>query len=279
MALTELSGPDPPRPRLLDLFCGEGGAGAGYMAAGFAVTGVDVRRLRGRYPGRFVRGDALTYLAAHAAEFDAVHASPPCQTHTSLRSFYTDADPGLFDWARHVDLIAETRAALVAAGLPWVIENVPNAPLLDPVVLCGGMFALAADCRDGVRRPLRRHRLFETSFELAQPPHPAHRRMDEPVGVYGHGGGGAWRRRGGYMAVQAEAVQAIGAPWMTMHGLAQAVPPAYTEHIGRQLAPLIVRRASPTGAPGPDMIRGKSEPGGLQLPPGSADLGDLDLTT
>jgi DNA (cytosine-5)-methyltransferase 1 len=132
--------------------------------------------------------------------------------------------------------VAATRAALVATGLPWIIENVPGAPLRDPIVLCGSMFGLAADCRDGARRELRRHSLFECLPRLTAPPHPRHTRRDEPVGVYGHGGGGKWRARGGYMAVQSEAEAALGVTGMTMHGLAQAIPPAYTEHLGSQLA-------------------------------------------
>jgi DNA (cytosine-5)-methyltransferase 1 len=224
--------------RLLDLYCGEGGAARGYIRAGWTVTGVDTRQLRARYPGTFVRADAITYLTEHAGEFDAVHASPPCQAFTSLRRFPAQLardEQTLFEWTRHPDLVAATRAALLASGLPWIMENVPGAPLRDPIILCGSMFGLAAECRDGRRRPLRRHRLFETLPRLAGLPACRHRRDDEPVGVYGNGGGGKWRTRGGYMAVKAEAEAALDVRGMTTHGLAQAIPPAYTAYLGAQL--------------------------------------------
>jgi DNA (cytosine-5)-methyltransferase 1 len=219
------------RPRLLDLFCGAGGAGRGYADAGFDVTGVDMVPQR-RYPFTFVEADALDVLAdrAFVASFDAVHASPPCQTYTALRTL---AGPD------RVGLVGPTRDALAATGLPYVIENVPGAPLVSPLVLCGSMFNLE----------VRRHRLFElggwsapapscrhAEQNAASPWYPVRRyhsgvpvTIRSPViGVYGGGKGmGAgevnlWRR-------------AMGIAWMTRDELAQAIPPAYTRWLGARL--------------------------------------------
>ena len=143
--------------RLLDMFCGQGGAAMGYADAGFdEIVGVDLAA-QPRYPFTFVHGDALEYCRLHGHEFDAVHANPPCQVHSVLAHFAT---PG-----KHLDLIAETRAALTGTGRPWVIENVPGAPLVAPVMLCGTMFGLGFLDEQGWVM-LRRHRLFETNWEL-----------------------------------------------------------------------------------------------------------------
>src|SRR4051812_9767099 len=114
------------RPRLLDLFCGQGGAGEGYARAGFDVVGVDLDP-QPRYPHPFEQGDALEYVKANGHQFDVVHASPPCQAYSITRHTHH---------VTHPELIEPTRAALVATGLPYVIENVEGAPLLDPVTLC-----------------------------------------------------------------------------------------------------------------------------------------------
>jgi DNA (cytosine-5)-methyltransferase 1 len=215
-------------PRLLDLFCGAGGAAAGYARAGFAVTGVD--RLRQRhYPFAFVRGDALDYLAAHGREYDLIHASPPCQRYSATGSL-----PGAHpDW--HDDLVGPVRALLVASGVPYIIENVPGAPLRAPVLLCGTMFA-------GLR--VIRHRLFESGLPLAAPPHPAHteRILRRPYAVrltsYG-GQPGDMVTVAGHQFSRASGSAAMGIDWMQRHELAQAVPPAYTEHLGRQALALL----------------------------------------
>lgn len=216
------------RPRLLDLFCCEGGAGMGYHRAGFDVVGVDLLD-QPRYPFEFHQGDALEYVAAHGAEFDAIHASPPCQTYTSL-AVLSDRE--------HPDLVDPTRASLVALGLPWVMENVPGAPMPAAVVLCGSMFGLGAMCKDGRWRQLRRHRLFEHHSDLPLwPPYSCDHR-GQPVGVYGHGGGGVMNRgrlSTTYMGNLAESIEAIGLPWASRHGVSQAIPPAYTEHLGAAL--------------------------------------------
>lgn len=144
--------------KLLDLFCGGGGAARGYASAGFEVVGVDANAAaRRHYPFEFHCGDALDYVREHSHEFDAIHASPPCQAYSVTRSLNKGRE--------YPDLVAATREALVATGKPYVIENVPGAPLGGGtsylLLLCGTMFGLATP--DG-RAEIRRHRLFETNW-------------------------------------------------------------------------------------------------------------------
>jgi hypothetical protein len=200
-------------PRLLDLFCGAGGAAMGYHRAGFEVVGVD-HLPQPRYPFEFHQADALEFLAgANAGDYDAVHASPPCQAHSAGAKMRGTA--GL-----HPDLLPATRDLLARFGLPYVIENVVGAPMPSFVTLCGEMFGLG----------VIRHRRFECSELLWQPHHPKHRGAVSDghyATVAGHGGDGS-----NAFPVWAAAMQ-IG--WMTKEELAQAIPPAYTEWIGRQL--------------------------------------------
>jgi DNA (cytosine-5)-methyltransferase 1 len=205
------------RPRLLDLFCGAGGAAMGYHRAGFNVVGVD-NRPQPRYPFEFHQEDALTVLeyTVFMAGFDAIHASPPCQRY--VRS-------GMYDTTRHPDSVPPARAALHASGLPWVIENVPGSPLRADYKLCGCMFGLE----------VRRERWFETSwhgFEMRPPC----QHLQPPVGVYGHPRGRRSKdgKPWGWGNLE-DWVRAMGIDWMTGPELAQAIPPAYTEHIGAQL--------------------------------------------
>jgi DNA (cytosine-5)-methyltransferase 1 len=212
--------------KLLDLFCCEGGAGQGYRRAGFDIVGVDIAPQPAN-PHEFVQADALDYLRRHASEFDAIHASPPCQAF----SVATKAWNGRIKRAEHVNLIPPVRDLLRAWGGPYVIENVPGAPLVNPLQLCGSSFGLA----------VQRHRLFETNFALMAPPCAHHLQAERKypptrsdrtelarvVSVFGAGGG-----RAKNAALWAEA---MGIDWMTKHGLAQAIPPAYTEHIGHYL--------------------------------------------
>ena len=204
------------KPRLLDLFCGAGGAGMGYSRAGFEVVGVDIEP-QPNYPFTFHQADAMDENLWF--EFDAIHASPPCQAFTA----YKRRGDGVGDG--YPNLIPELRAALKATELPYVIENVPGAPLENPVQLCGSAFGLG----------VRRHRLFETNWALMVPPcahglqrgdypqatNRTNRRKTCEVGV--------WRIP---LAVQQAA---MGIDWMTLAELTEAVPPAFTEHIGRQL--------------------------------------------
>jgi DNA (cytosine-5)-methyltransferase 1 len=209
------------RPRLLDLFCCAGGAAKGYHDAGFDVIGVDVQD-QPNYPYTFYRGDWSEFMDA-GWDFDAIHASPPCQAYSTLRH-RTGED--------YVDLVSVVRERLIATGLPYVIENVPGAPLLNPIQLCGSSFGLGANGRQ-----LRRHRLFETNFPVMAPPciH-----NGQPIGVYGTGGGGQMTR--GYKGTTEEYREAMGIDWATRAEIAQAIPPAYTEHIGGYLLAEVQRR-------------------------------------
>jgi DNA (cytosine-5)-methyltransferase 1 len=205
------------RPRLLDLFCGAGGAAVGYHRAGFDVVGVDLHP-QPNYPFTFVQADALAYPLDG---FDAVHASPPCQAYSTLSA----CRPGLA--ARHPDLVDATRVHVMASRLPYVIENVPGAPLWDPIVLCGTMFGLGYGGLE-----LRRHRLFESNVPLV-PPGPC-RHGRGVIGVYGDHVRIRGSRTNHPDGATAGRV-AMGMPGATVRGMAQAIPPAYTEHIGRQL--------------------------------------------
>ena len=203
-------------PLLLDLFCAQGGAGMGYHRAGFAVVGVD-RDPQPRYPFAFVRGDALEYLAYHGHEYDAIHASPPCQHFSTItRTAKTQDD--------HPNLIPQVRETLYWTGKPWIIENVVGAPLVNPVLLCGAMFP---------ELRVYRHRLFEASFPLVVPEHPKHIHKTTKCGR-GAGDNG-WMSIAGHVSNVRAANAAMGCGWMSQKGIAQAIPPAYTEYLGRQL--------------------------------------------
>lgn len=200
-------------PRLLDLFCCQGGAGMGYHRAGFRVVGVDIAP-QPRYPFSFYHRDALNFLKTYGKRFDAVHASPPCQAFTNAQKIRGN---------RHPDLLAPVRELLLDLGKPYVIENVPQAPLKNPAELCGAMFGLRT----------YRHRLFETNWDLVAPEHPKHTARTTKMGrspVPGE----FMHVVGNFSGVEA-AKEAMGIDWMTRDGLRESIPPAYTEHIGRQL--------------------------------------------
>jgi len=208
------------KPRLLDLFSKSGGAGYGYHLAGFEVVGVDIANVK-RYPFEFIRRDAIEVLAdkEFLSTFDAIHASPPCQTHSATKHLRNAQGKQ----SSKIDLIPQTRAGLIASGLPYIIENVPGAPLHNPVVICGSSFGLK----------VRRHRLFESNVQLTGLPCD-YKTQGRPVGVYGslrddipHGGKTA-------TSVE-EAREAMGIDWMLWGDLVEAIPPAYTEHLGMQL--------------------------------------------
>jgi DNA (cytosine-5)-methyltransferase 1 len=211
-----------PLMRLLDLFCGGGGGAAmGYHRAGWEVVGVDNQK-QGNYPFTFVRGDALQYLAEHGHEYDAIHASPPCQLYTRK-----DANWGRkrTHWLEHPDLIGPTREGLEETGLPYVIENVPGAPIRTDLMLCGTMFD---------ETNIKKHRLFEANWQLPRAPRPCgdHSQCYNP-----------WSRPG-RNAAKLRAAMGIG--WLPISGgasrkagytgdLFNAIPPAYTNYIGRAL--------------------------------------------
>jgi len=209
--------------KLLDLFCCAGGAAAGYSRAGFEVVGVDIDP-QPHYPFTFIQADALALKRSFISSFDAVHASPPCQSYSDLAKRNGNAD----EWPR---LIEPVRDMLVRSGIPYIIENVDGAPLLNPAVLCGTMFK-------GLR--VLRHRLFETNFPLLVPPHGRHPKchtFDKRKAHYGktddmrdfvsvNGGGNC--------SIVA-ARDAMGIDWMNKGELNEAIPPAYTRFIGEQL--------------------------------------------
>lgn len=212
------------RPLLLDLFCGAGGAAMGYWRAGFDVVGIDIKP-QPRYPFEFIQDDAMEVLVrgVYTMPFAAIHASPPCQRY--IRG-------GLQDTDKHPDLLPATRGLLTQTQVPWVIENVPGAPMRCDVELCGSMFGL----------PIRRHRWFESSVPLA-PWVPAHDHSRPVVGVYGnpHGEAGAWP---GMLPGSLETWrEALGIEWMTSAELSDAIPPDYTQHIGEQLLAHLVAAA------------------------------------
>lgn len=233
------------KPRLLDLFCGAGGAAMGYARAGFEVVGVDIKP-QPRYPFEFVHDDALVALFEwplwahyHGYDFDAIHASPPCQAYSVANNIHQHDHP---------DLLPAARELLKQTGLPYVIENVPGAPmhwhsatLLDQntwgALICGRHFP---------EINVKRHRWFESNVPIhGTPPCPKGHPGDWLL-VFGHtvlersgqidsdtpSGGPRFRRR----HVGAErGREAMGIDWMTRDELSEAIPPAYTEFIGHQL--------------------------------------------
>lgn len=245
-----------PRPKLLDLFCGAGGAGYGLYEAGFDVTGVDLYPQK-RYPRnehmRFIQADAIEYALSHGWRYDAVWASPICQRHTNLKNLVVDKGAYL---ERHGDLIPHTRFVLESLDLPYIIENVVGArkALRNPIELCGCMFS-------GLK--VYRARLFESSVFLYHPRHlphhdtmPAISRGISPKGYISIGGNGGYgitdaqmemlrqngidsanwnRHRYGHLAMQCE--------WVSRAELSQAIPPAYSNYLGRQLMQYVRQRS------------------------------------
>lgn len=205
------------RPRLLELCCSAGGSSRGWHDAGFDVVGVDLHP-QPHYPYEFHQADAFAYLTAHAHEFDAVAAGWPCQAFTKAWKIRKNTHP---------DLITPGRDAMNATGLPWVIENVPGAPLRDPVELCGCMF-------DGLN--VYRERRFETGGGFTLPPAPGHRPHTEPITKMGRPPRPGERMHVvGNFSGAAAARTAMGIDWMTRDELREAIPPAYTTWIGTHL--------------------------------------------
>ena len=204
--------------KLLDLFCCGGGAGMGYHRAGFDVTGVDIAH-QPRYPFQFIQGDALEYLAAHGHEFDAIHASPPCQGYSHLTP---EASKG-----NHEKLIPAVRELCQKTGKPYCIENVAGArrELETPVMLCGSMFGLRT----------QRHRFFEVNFPLEAPAKCDHSEIPLLVTTASK----ASRELRFKLGMKPKSVEnaplAYGIDWLTFSELKEAIPPAYTQFIGMRM--------------------------------------------
>jgi len=206
----------------------------GYHLAGFEVVGVDINP-QPNYPFEFHQTDALIYSLDG---FDVIHASPPCQVHSVLSHL---ANP------KHRDFIPQTRMRLVKSGKPYIIENVPGAPLINPIMLCGSFFGLKTG-----NAQLRRHRLFEVNFDFTLSMTCKHN--GRTIGIYGDKARdtAAEKRhytkpknsRGkpplGILFTKEEAFVAMGIDWMTMKELSQAIPPAYTKFIGDHLMELLI---------------------------------------
>ncbi|UYZ60109.1 DNA cytosine methyltransferase [Hymenobacter latericus] len=213
------------KPKLLDLFCCEGGAAKGYVDAGFEVVGVDIEP-QPNYPYAFIQADAVQALrelveTGHwhgyaLTDFAAIHASPPCQGYSNTQKLQGN---------EHPLLIEPVRALLEQSGKPYAIENVPGAPLLNPITLCGTMFGLETT----------RHRLFECQPTLWFPPAPcSHVKKTTKMGRKPKPGLEYMHIVGNFNGV-AYAREVMDMPWASRYGLAQAIPPAYTKFIGAHL--------------------------------------------
>lgn len=211
-----------PRPKALDVFCCAGGMAMGLHRAGFDVYGVDLHP-QPRYPFPFIQADALDFLRFPLVGFSYVHASPPCQAYSDLKTKLTSR--------QYPKLIEPVRELLEASGLPYTIENVPEAPMRDPVILCGTMFG-------GLR--VIRHRAFESNVPLYAPPHGKHPLVfthDKRKAHYGKldQDESFVQVTGGGNCSIANARDAMGIDWMNKHELNEAIPPAYGQHIGTQV--------------------------------------------
>jgi DNA (cytosine-5)-methyltransferase 1 len=203
----------------LDLFCGAGGAAMGYYQAGFTeIVGIDVKP-QPRYPFRFIQADAIN-PPVRLDDFDAIHASPPCQRYSVAQNASKNAEA-------HPDLVDATRELCESSRLPWVIENVLGAPMKWAAVVCGTGLSMQ---HDGFE--LRRHRVFESSvFLFGTTCH--HTLPSAPV--FGHSAGRDFRKLRGRDFNAKDKAAIMGIDWMNRDELSQAIPPAYTEFVGRQL--------------------------------------------
>lgn len=210
------------KPILLDAFCKAGGAGMGYHNAGFEVVGVDIEA-QPNYPFKFIQTDAIEFILDRGNKFDAYHASPPCQLYSKSTA------PQRAKGKEYPDLVDKTRVALIKTGKPYIMENVPQAPVRPDVILTGNMFGLH----------VLRKRHFETSiFMLNIPPIPEFRKVGEEIAsVFGKASQDRTpKHRFGFKTIRESWAFAMGIDWhMTEAELSEAIPPAYTEFIGKQL--------------------------------------------
>jgi DNA (cytosine-5)-methyltransferase 1 len=202
------------KPRLLDLCCGAGGAAVGYARAGFEVVGVDINP-QPNYPFTFYQDDALTF---DLQGFDSYHASVPCKYWSRATLFHRGGRE------KHISLIEPMRQRFQSTGLPYILENVEGAPLINPIKLCGHMFGLRT----------YRHRLFESNVLLFQPPHRKHGAKAADASRIPRDG--EFWSICGHFGHKEDAAAAMGIDWMKrVDEIAQAIPPAYTEYLGLQL--------------------------------------------
>jgi len=205
-----------PKLKLLDTFCKAGGAGYGYHLAGFDVVGVDIEH-QPRYPFDFHQANALEFIAKYGHDFDVIHASPPCQAYSPLNYLHKRDYP---------DLIESVRELLITTGKLYIIENLPQAPLKNPIMLCGTMFGLLTI----------RHRAFETNPVLWFPPSPCqHWGKSTPKGHHSTFANGDFITITGHNFLVDEARAVYGTPWMTRDDLREAIPPVYTKWLGEQI--------------------------------------------
>ena len=211
--------------RVLDLYCGIGGASEGYHQAGLEVVGVELNpKCEKYYPYKFLNKDVLELDPAFLSEFDLIHASAPCQAFSLLKHR---------TGKQYDNLIPATRELILASGVDYIMENVEQAQseFEDSIILCGTMFDLGANCRDGQYRQLWRHRAFETSFDVQAPSECKH--VGNPVGCYGDGGGGQQTR--GWKAYADEGIEAMDLPYYAPRKYVnQAIPPAYSKYLAEQ---------------------------------------------
>ena len=194
----------------------------GYHRAGFAVSGIDIKHGK-RYPFEYFRLDFNTLDADMLKGWDFIHASPPCQTFSITKNLRNAQGKS----TSKVDLLEPTRELIRKSGVPYIIENVPGAPLINPVQLCGSSFGLK----------VRRHRLFESNLPLKGSTCD-HKSQGRPVGVYGSMKDEI--PKGGRTAhSMAEANEAMGIDWMIWGELVEAIPPAYTEYLGKQVLEML----------------------------------------
>lgn len=213
----------PIKPKLLDLFCGAGGAARGYYEAGFEVTGVDIKR-QPNYPYNFYERDTMDVLRSEdLSHFDVIHASPPCQAYSQNR--FTSEQKG----ANYPDLIAEVRTLLRATGKPYIIENVQGASLEYPVMLCGTQFGLK----------VFRHRFFESNVMMFCPTHLPHVDKACRQGTKPQKENEFMTITGNFSGVE-QGKKAMGIDWMKRSELTQAIPPEFTKYLGHQLQNVLV---------------------------------------
>jgi len=202
--------------KLLDLYCGGGGASYGYQLAGFDVTGIDIHP-QPKYKGKFIQADALEYLRNNYYKYDIIHASPPCQKYSESSMQFRKAGK------QYQDLIAITRDELIKTNKPYIIENVPESPLINPIELCGSMFNLRT----------YRHRLFESNIMLLVPFHKKHEIPNTQMGRKPINGD--FIQYIGHFSGVKLVQEMTGLHWLGQKELAQSIPPQYTKFIGNQI--------------------------------------------